>query len=59
MIGVVGAWALRILSFVAAVIVIVLVGLTFGLVPPELGARLSEVFRGGYPRDIDHAPDDE
>jgi hypothetical protein len=55
---VVGAWALRILSYAAVVLVTVLVGLTFGLVPPELGVRLTEMFRSGPPREIDDALDD-
>jgi hypothetical protein len=56
--GVVGARALRILSVAAVVLVSVLVGLTFGLVPPELGASLSEMFRSGSSRESDDAPDD-
>ena len=51
-------WAQRILSVLAVLLVNVLVGVTFGLVPPELGARLSELFRGSSSRESDDATDD-
>lgn len=56
--GMVIRWAQRILSVAAVLLVSVLVGVTFGLVPPELGARLSELFRGSSSRERDDASDD-
>ena len=47
MAGVVANRVLRLVAIAAAVVVSILVALTFGLVPPELATTLSETFRGG------------
>lgn len=48
--------AQRLLAIVVAVVATVVVGLSIGLIPPELAAQLSEKLRGGSSAGDDQEP---